>query len=90
MEQRLADIKNCEICGMPFGPTLPRVVDHNHKTGRVRGILCPRHNTGLGFFDTDNSLRDLIAALDYLVRTSEDRKADQPFPTRKEEIIQPT
>jgi hypothetical protein len=41
----------CAICNDP--PSKPRNfhVDHCHKTGRVRGLLCVRCNTSLGWFE---------------------------------------
>ena len=34
----------CAICGLPFDKL---VVDHNHETGKVRGLLCKQCNYAL-------------------------------------------
>lgn len=52
--------KTCAICGTPDG----LVVDHCHETGRLRGALCNRHNTGLGMFQDDRE--HLARAIEYL------------------------
>lgn len=50
----------CEICG-----THKHLhVDHDHKTGQFRGILCSKHNNGLGFLG--DNIEGLEKALDYL------------------------
>ena len=55
----------CAICRNP--PKVRRLdVDHNHSTGRVRGLLCHRCNRTLASWVNDEWLR---AALVYLVRT---------------------
>jgi len=43
-------------------------VDHNHKTGKVRGLLCVRCNRALGYvFDSPILLRN---AAEYIERTA--------------------
>lgn len=53
----------CAICRTPFSDTKP-VVDHDHATGKVRGVLCDACNNGLGRFkDNPQSLRRAISYL---------------------------
>lgn len=53
----------CAICA--HAPVRPHV-DHDHKTGMVRGILCFSCNTGLGSFKDDP--QRIRSALTYLER----------------------
>jgi hypothetical protein len=63
----------CAICGSTDPKTTKGqarfgdfAVDHDHKTGKVRGLLCGHCNTGLGLFRDDPN--HLEAALRYLAR----------------------
>lgn len=57
--QALANV--CVICGEKTG----LCIDHNHLSGRVRGMLCTPCNKGLGFFRDNPSL--LYRAADYVL-----------------------
>ena len=50
------------------------VVDHDHKTNKIRGMLCNRCNQGLGQFKDDPEL--LEYARIYLLASNGDAEAD--------------
>lgn len=50
----------CALCRV----TEAKHVDHDHRTGRVRGILCFNCNRGLGYFQDSEKL--LFYAIEYL------------------------
>lgn len=53
----------CAICGKKE-TSRNLAVDHDHKTGLVRGLLCQKCNTGLGLLS--DSLTMLEKAIKYL------------------------
>lgn len=56
----------CAICRKECDVVGSLAIDHDHKTGRVRGLLCNHCNTGLGKFRDDPTL--LGNAITYLSR----------------------
>lgn len=67
----------CEVCGTDDGRL---VNDHDHATGKWRGILCHLCNKALGQAkDSPQRLRDLA---DYLERTTNRMSADDPRETK--------
>jgi hypothetical protein len=69
---QVAQSKSCAICNRDLdrnktldkqGADAPHI-DHCHRTGRVRGLLCGMCNKGLGHFEDDPAR--LRAAADYL------------------------
>jgi hypothetical protein len=55
----IAQSGRCLICANPM--TSPHV-DHCHKTGEVRGLLCQTCNIGIGMFKDDPALLRAAAA----------------------------
>lgn len=51
----------CAICGRKDRRL---VIDHNHKTGKIRGLLCTRCNLSIGSFEDSQEL--LLKAVMYL------------------------
>ena len=61
----------CAICGRP--PKKIRLaIDHDHKTGAIRGLLCFRCNYGLPWFSSDE--RTLAKAAAYIWRSKRANK----------------
>lgn len=53
----------CDICGKQESERLLSI-DHDHKTGKVRGLLCSNCNLGLEMFKDNTSI--LLKAIIYL------------------------
>lgn len=54
----------CEICGRQPRNGYQLSIDHDHATGKFRGLLCNQCNTGLGQFqDSPGVLTNAIAYL---------------------------
>lgn len=52
----------CDICRTTNGPF---VIDHNHTTGKIRGLLCRRCNTAIGYLEeSDLAAANLIKYLE--------------------------
>lgn len=56
----------CAICQRPEtrrlrGKVRPLAVDHDHETGRVRGLLCGHCNSGIGYFKENPRLLKVAA-----------------------------
>jgi phage/plasmid primase-like uncharacterized protein len=62
--------KECVICGAREA----LVVDHDHVTGKVRGMLCNHCNRGLGHFRDDPQLLEFAAQ--YLYASADDPRWD--------------
>ena len=57
----------CAVCRQSCATGKRLAVDHDHKTGVVRGLLCYSCNIGVGFFQDD--ITSLKRAVEYLEET---------------------
>jgi hypothetical protein len=57
----MAQQEQCAICKKSFDKDTP-LVDHNHQTGEVRGLLCRPCNTAIGLLHDNPLLCDAAAA----------------------------
>ena len=84
-DQALVELKEstmeCVICGMEA----KLVVDHDHVTGKIRGMLCNHCNRGLGHFRDDPALLEFAAQ--YLFASADLPEWDAYKEVANEEIL---
>jgi hypothetical protein len=56
----------CYLCGKQPEGNRALDIDHDHETGKVRGLLCSNHNRGIGLLNDDITI--LAKAIQYLAR----------------------
>ena len=64
-EMVLNQLGRCAICGTS---SKGLVVDHNHRTGKVRGLICSTCNIHLGYYEKDKTFHE--KATKYLKKRS--------------------
>ncbi len=62
----LSQNNTCAICNKPETSKRSKYLslDHCHTTGKIRGLLCSKHNRAIGLFNDDPQL--LKKAIEYL------------------------
>ncbi len=68
LEMLFLQLGVCKICKKPEPSAGGLRIDHDHETGKVRGLLCNDCNVGLGRFH--DSTEALLSAVRYLENPS--------------------
>lgn len=68
LEEQEYRCKICNIHQSEIGENKRLVIDHCHETNKIRGLLCPTCNLGLGHFR--DSIDTLQSAINYLKNLS--------------------
>lgn len=63
-EYRRLEAKGCAICGGGHNGRGRFAFDHEHQTGKFRGLLCSKCNTAIGLLNDDRQL--VYRAMKYL------------------------
>ncbi len=61
----------CAICGQECATGNRLAVDHDHTTGKIRGLLCKNCNTAIGLFKENEEY--MVNAIEYLKSHSPSR-----------------
>lgn len=72
-------------CAIASCPREARAIDHDHQTGRVRGLVCQGCNVALGFLESPRWMADALA---YLAEHS--RRADQISQVSGPDVARPS
>lgn len=67
-DDKCAICRQTEISYGRSGVIKNLAVDHDKETGKIRGLLCQRCNTGIG--NLKHSIEYLRSAIEYLERTA--------------------
>lgn len=75
-EQILVNQKfGCAICGVKHKNKYGLHVDHDHSTGKIRALLCSRHNVALGLIH--DSPEEAVLLAKYLLLHKKDKNGKQ-------------
>ena len=79
-EMLVAQDWKCDICRAPIDEMKNQAVDHDHRTHRVRGMLCRKCNIGLGHFRDDP---DFLESAAKYIRKYQDPKLLESRPAHR-------